>query len=159
EKGQLYISTETGKNRSFKVPHWSNSKATHMVESGNLYRYTGDGESWKWEKIVEYSKSNSVIRSTVVELAIPLTLLGASDQEQLSIGYIWKDSTSNKLPLDNTMKIVDNDKGITPAPVPTPVPIQKNITIDGKVNDWLSYPELETGSNNIKSIKITDDLK
>lgn len=125
QKGQLYIYTDGALGTPFAVPHWSNHSASYLLENGTLYQYTGTGKTWSWSKVASYTKNNAAIYSSAVELAIPLSTISSSAESVIKIGYIWKDSTENKLPLGGEMINVGASPPIvtpTPTVAPTPTP-------------------------------------
>ncbi|HIW33992.1 MAG TPA: DUF1565 domain-containing protein [Candidatus Paenibacillus intestinavium] len=178
EKGQLYIDTGLGESTSFASTQWSNQFASYLLENGALYQYTGTGKDWNWSRITDYKKTNVAIYSSVVELAIPLEVINAKGSSSIEVGYIWKDSTSNQLPSGGSMAIVTTVAEMPtptpeptptpslvptpiptpePTPVPTPTPTVDKIAVDGKVKDWSDIETIATSSNNIKSLKVTND--
>lgn len=116
EKGQVYIDTGSQADQAFAVPHWSGHKAAYLLENGTLYEYSGDGKSWSWRKVSAFKKENAAITTSAVEIAVPLSILKT---KSIDIGYIWKDSTSNKLPLGGGMVSVPE---LTKEPIETPTP-------------------------------------
>jgi len=138
EKGQLYIQTQTSSQPFFQVPYWSNQKANYLIENGVLYQYSGDGKKWSWAKIKNYRNNEIIISNSIIEMAIPLKDLGIQNQNEIQIGYVWKDNVNNILPAGGAMSKVTADSE-QPLPTTTPSPVEtpeSSIIIDGKSQDW-----------------------
>ena len=106
EKGQLFI--DTGEDETaFESPYWSDNQSGYLIENGTLYKYSGSGETnWNWSKVTSYRQTGRyAVSSTAVEYAIPLTDVGNS-QQAISIGYAWKDSRTDKLPMESKMESI-----------------------------------------------------
>jgi len=161
EKGQLYIETTAKQGISFNASQWKESNISYLIENGLLYEYSGSGKSnWKWTHLNFY-KGDSMYKntSTIVEYAIPLDYIGG-DSEQIKVAYLWKDSSTNKLPLSSTMAEVSKIEGLTPIQPekdPSFNDQDVNITIDGNSSDWLEIDAIITDSSDIKTMKIFND--
>jgi hypothetical protein len=117
EKGQLFINVGT-KGTSFSTPYWSDSGSEYMIENGTLYKYSGEsGTDWKWTKVISYRQTGQYAASaTAIEYEIPIIDL-EEPKGSVSIGYVWKDSAENKLPLHNKKEVINT---FLPEPMPTP---------------------------------------
>lgn len=103
-KSQIYINSDNNGSSGFAVKNWSASGADFMVENGTLYRYSGNGSTWSWTKVTGFvSQNNYSANDTVIELAIPQTLLGISIGSTVQLGFVWSDSVSNQLPVTGSM--------------------------------------------------------
>ncbi|MZQ82620.1 DUF1565 domain-containing protein [Paenibacillus sp. 5J-6] len=103
-KSQIYINSDNNGTSGFAVKNWSSSGADFMVENGTLYRYSGNGSTWSWTKVTGFvSQTNYSANDTVIEIAIPQTLLGISVGSTVQLGFIWSDSASNQLPVAGSM--------------------------------------------------------
>jgi len=98
------MNSDNNGNTGFAVKNWSASGADFMVENGTLYRYSGNGSTWSWTKVTGFvSQNNYSANDTVIELAIPQTLLGISIGSTVQLGFVWSDSASNQLPATGSM--------------------------------------------------------
>lgn len=106
EKGQLFIDTGAVET-PFEAPYWSDNQSGYLVENGTLYTYSGTGgTNWKWTKAASYKNTGHyAVTATAVEYAIPLADLGGV-QQSISIGYIWKDSQADRLPMESKMQLI-----------------------------------------------------
>jgi len=158
EKGQLYINSNQSEHAYFTVPFWSNQKADYLVENGVLYQYTGKGTDWSWKKIKDYRNKEVIIHSSAIEMGLPLAELGNVDQ--LSLGFIWKDSKSNQLPAGGDMIAVteaDNNEPEPSEPVPSGPTPSPSIVIDGKKDDWSSQSLLAQSNDGTLAMYATHD--
>ncbi|MHA6480728.1 fibronectin type III domain-containing protein [Paenibacillus sp. strain BS8-2] len=92
---QFFFNTDGSSATGFQAAGWGNSGAEYMLEGGFLYRHSGSGWSWTLQ-------SSSIAHSrnaTVIEAAIPLSLLNLSPGSSLSIGFVKNNSSTDRLPL------------------------------------------------------------
>ncbi|MEK3884251.1 choice-of-anchor Q domain-containing protein [Paenibacillus sp. PL2-23] len=156
EKGQLYLNTDGNTKSGFQAPFWDGAGADYLLENGTLYSYNGKGGTdWSWTKLQSYKKTSSfVASSSVVEAAIPLVDLGIVGMVDVQIGYVWKDSHADKLPVSSELAKVAN----TQAPAPTVHPVLTgSIQIDGYAEDWSTYPYTSSGNSNPTGLKLHND--
>src|SRR5690606_18678316 len=105
------------------------------------YQYSGSGINWSWKKLKDYRNRQIIINNSTIEMEIPLSDLESQGQSELHIGYIWKDSKSDQLPVGGAMlktrKLAPNEEQPLPTNEPSPSgsPSSK-IVIDGKKQDW-----------------------
>lgn len=153
EKGQLYINTDQNGKNNFEAPFWTDSGSEYLIEDGTLYKYSGTGKTnWAWTKVRSYKSDKQYYASpTAVELAISLSDLGVASANGLQIGYVWKDSSANKLPLSSEMLQMGQGTAI----IPTPAPPAKAIVVDGAGSDWKQIGTIATGT--ALSYKMTND--
>ncbi|WP_372629178.1 hypothetical protein [Cohnella sp.] len=158
EKGQLFISLGTGE-KAFDAPYWIGNPSEYLIENDTLYKYSGTGgRDWNWSKIVSYrSLKQHAANATVVEYAIPLTDLGGV-KDTVKIGFAWKDSAADKLPVNNSMASVPVN-GALPMPEPTPTPTPSLVVVDGQGNEWSQIAPAASSSSNVKSVKILNDAE
>ena len=155
EKGQLYIRIGQASNSYFEVPYWSNQEANYLIENGILYQYSGSGKDWSWNKVKDYRNEAIVINNSTIEMAIPLIDFNSHVLHELHVGYIWKDSKSNQLPAGGAMvKVTAKTQNEQPQPSTAP-----SITIDGKLQDWSSYPAISAKSDQSLAAYVTNDAE
>ncbi|WP_391572646.1 hypothetical protein [Cohnella sp.] len=158
DKGQLFISLGTG-DAAFDAPYWIGNPSEYLIENDTLYKYSGTGgRNWSWSKIASYrSLKQYAANATVVEYAIPLKDLGGV-KDAVSIGFAWKDSAADKLPVNNSMAAVPIN-GALPGPEPTPMPEVSVITVDGKKEEWNPIAPAASSSSKVKSVKVFNDTE
>ena len=160
EKGQLYLYTDNPKHTTFNLSHWSTKHADFLIENGTLYQYSGGGTDWSWRKLKKLSNQQVVIQNKVIEYAIPLEDLGASQQEYIHFGYIWNDTKGDQLPNGGSMEklrlsnpSVDESAASKPSNVSSDV-----IVIDGSLQDWAKIPLInqEQAADDL-AVKVAND--
>lgn len=98
-KTQFYLNTDDNSETGYKTSAWSASGAEILIEYGRMYKYTGNGENWSWELIVNLkSDAHYVANETVLETALRLDHLGIQQGDSLRIGVLLNDDKSTKLP-------------------------------------------------------------
>lgn len=90
--------------------------------------------------------------STVVEISILLEDIGLREADSVSIGYVWKDSASDKLPEGSSPILVSRTTKLPPTPAGKTV-----ISVDGSRNDWSQVAALSTGDSNPRVLKVHND--
>ncbi|MCU6710807.1 right-handed parallel beta-helix repeat-containing protein [Paenibacillus sp. J5C_2022] len=156
DKGQLYMNTDNNADTGFQTPFWSGSGADYLLENGILYRYSGSGGTdWDWSRILSYKElGQHVATSTTVEAALSLEHMEAVESD-IGIGYVWKDSMDDRLPLGRSLLTVSGEGG---GAIPTIPPVQEpSIDIDGSGDDWMHVPPLDEGAGNPQLLKAYHD--
>jgi len=79
----LYIDNKSSANMFEALP-WIGARANYMVSNGVVLKYTGSGQDWAWDQIgmAQIAKTPSV-----VELAIPLSLIEINVLKEIKIGF------------------------------------------------------------------------
>lgn len=67
----LYIDSDSNSSSGFNL---GGLGADFLYQAGNLYRYTGNGDSWSWEKLEDILSARN---STRVEVCIPFQLINS----------------------------------------------------------------------------------
>ncbi len=167
EKGQFYLNADGDEATGFQAPYWDKAGADYLIENGILYSYSGSGGSnWGWTEINNYKKLGLFkATSSVIEVSIPLSDIASTNE--IRIGFVWKDSHDNKLPMSNSLAAasshVVNEPEMTSTPSATikpgatPVPTSPKIVVDGKVSDWSGVAYVGQGSSNPSGLKLFHD--
>jgi len=95
-KGQFFVDADHNPATGFNVGGWGTNGADYLIENAIVYKNEGGG--WSWTQVgvlqsTEYAKNN-----TVVELSVPLSLLGLTSGSTIDVGYIVNDSATDRLP-------------------------------------------------------------
>lgn len=155
EKGQLYIRTDGAD--SFAVPFWSNQQTNYLLENGILYRYAGSGKDWSWRQVKDYRNYEVALNHAAIEMAIPLADLNVHDKRSIAVGYVWKDSKRDQLPLGGSMAAVSGAPDLPqPTHEATPAP-SAAIHIDGRADDWKLFPALTAKADQSLAAYVTND--
>ncbi|WP_248565423.1 right-handed parallel beta-helix repeat-containing protein [Paenibacillus sp. L3-i20] len=156
EKGQLYINTDGNSKTGFQARYWSGAGADYLLENGILYSYSGKGgTNWGWKEIRSYKKlGNFIATSTVVEASISLADLGGVQSGTVELGYVWKDSHENRLPMGKNLLPAQDEETTGPHPGEKPI-----IEIDGEERDWVHVASLSSSMSNPKVMRVTNDAE
>lgn len=91
---QFFLNTDGSSATGFQAAGWGSSGAEYLLEGGFLYLHSGSG--WRWTL-----QSSSIAHSrnaSVIEAAIPLSLLNLSPGSSPSLGFIKNNSATERLP-------------------------------------------------------------
>ncbi|MDQ6420729.1 right-handed parallel beta-helix repeat-containing protein [Paenibacillus sp. LHD-117] len=159
EKGQLYLNADGNEKTGFQAPFWNGAGADYLMEDGVLYSYSGSGGTdWGWTEVRNYKKSGKfVASSTVVEAAISLNDMAVTTGDAIRIGYVWKDSHEDKLPIANKLAGVNSGSAQVPGSMTTPTPTSPKVALDGKSSDWNEVEYFVEGISNPTGLKLTHD--
>ena len=103
-----------------------------------------------------YSSGNGIISGDNLDpqharIMLILTLAFTDDFNQMKT---WFATVGTQ---EISISVANDEVTPEPTPTPTPTPIVNKITVDGKVNDWSDVESIATSSNNMKSVKVTND--
>lgn len=103
-KIQLYFNIDHDEATGYASSVWSTAGIDLLVENGRIYRYTGEGPNWSWEKVGNLNDSERyVVDVDAVELAIPFSFLDLERGSSFTLGFLLDDNKSFKLPTDGEM--------------------------------------------------------
>ena len=80
----FYIDTTDSHEGGFKALPWSDGNANYMISNNSALFYSGSGQDWSWNEIgtAQIAKTPSV-----VEVSVPLSLLGLTAPKEIKIGF------------------------------------------------------------------------
>nr|WP_285891260.1 DUF4832 domain-containing protein [Paenibacillus pasadenensis] len=96
--GSFWLNTDNNAATGYKASGWGETGVEMFLENDTLYTYTGDGQSWSWDKAATLSPEQFKRSSTVIEAVVPLATLKVTTGSTIKIGYIDNNSPSNRLP-------------------------------------------------------------
>ena len=123
----------------------------YLIESENIYRYTGEGSNWSWQWL---GTAITAIDGASIELLIPRTIIGNPAEFNLiftadnsAVGGTATDFVPDFVPdqealmdtrymtysLNGTVSVPDGNSTTSANMASNPV---SSITIDGNLNDW-----------------------
>ena len=95
-KGQFFIDADHNTATGFNVGGWSTNGADYLIENAIVYKNEGGG--WSWNQVGVLQTTDYVKNDTVVELSIPLSMLGLTTSSTIDVGYIVNDSATDVIP-------------------------------------------------------------
>ncbi|WP_018753109.1 DUF4832 domain-containing protein [Paenibacillus sanguinis] len=101
DSGAFYINADNNNATGYNATGWPNSSADYLLENNTLYAYTGTGNSWSWNQVATLGTDQYAKNASVVEIGLPLSLIGVSSGQTIRVGYILAGSTTERLPAEN----------------------------------------------------------
>ncbi len=138
----------------------------YMIESNDVYRYTGDGTSWSWQWL---AKAVAELNGQTTELGLPRVLLGNPQRfdfifstDNSAIGGSARDFVPDTVTDDsavfNTRFLTYEFDGVVapPSAAPSPAPsVYFNaalaLTIDGNLLEWNVFESFGTDPDDVSA--------
>lgn len=83
----IYIDSDVSASTGYKISKWKNAGADYLIENGILYKYTGNGDTWSFHRIMNIQQT---VGASASKYQIPLSLIDAFSGKNIGIGTISK---------------------------------------------------------------------
>lgn len=136
----------------------------YLIESREVYRYTGNGTSWSWQWLMQ---APAALNGQTTELGLPRSVVGNPQQfdfifsaDNAAIGgsaidFVPDTVTDQDAAFDTRFLTYEFDATVTP-PNPTPAPAPTiyfnaalSVTIDGNLSDWNVFQSFEADADDV----------
>lgn len=149
----VFLDTDNNTATGINASPWNTDGALngsdYMIDNGRLYKYVGPG--WDWEDLNYAPLSER--SSNLIEMYVPLGLLGLEPGDTLNIGV-----QRTRFTLDGNGNVISSSiTGAAPAGGNNLAQVTLNPASSPSAPNWSGIPAAVTGSGAVSSVKVKSD--
>ena len=96
--GNFFMDTDNIDSTGYHASAWRLPNGCNVrIENNVIYSYTGSGADWSWTSIYTLSNAQYYRSGTVIELSIPLSVLGMTKNSYIRAGFYQSTETLPRL--------------------------------------------------------------